>query len=131
MHRLMRHYRLITALAALFALTACAANAPPNLSPVARQAFVATRVIKGLDLIRDTAITANAQLPPLLSTDATRAIVEYHRSSLLVMQDVPNGWKVTVLTGLNEMVRRLPPHDAQLIAPYVALTKTILAEVIQ
>lgn len=130
----MRH-RLTRAHAAIFVVlltcSACTANAPPNLSPVARQAFTNTRVIKGLDLIRDTAVSANAQVPPLVSTDTTRKIVAYHRSALLVIRDVPNGWKATVMTGLTETVRGLPPAESQLLGPYVALVTTILNEVIQ
>ena len=109
-------------------LSACA-SAPPNLSPAGVTAFNNTRVVKGLDLVRDTAITANAQTPPLVSTDTTRKIVTYHRSALLVIRDVPTGWKASVLTGLDETVKNLPGNEAQLFAPYVALVKTLIQEI--
>ncbi len=115
-------------LAFCLTLSACA-SAPLNLSPAGQTAFQNTRVIKGLDLIRDTAVSANAQIPPLVSTDTTRKIVTYHRSALLIIRDVPNGWKASVLTGLDETVKDLPAKEAQLIAPYVALVKTLVQEI--
>lgn len=110
---------------ALLVVTGCA-SAPPNLSRQGVAAFNATRIIGGLDLLRDSAIAANAQIPPLVSTDTTRKIVTYHRSALLVIHDYPAGWMSAVVTGLNETVADLPPSEAQLLAPYVALVHTIL-----
>jgi hypothetical protein len=112
----------------LLIATSCA-KAPPSLSPVGVQAFNNTRVIKALDLVRDTAIDANAQVPPLVSTVTTRKIVTYHRSAIIIIHGTPNGWKATVLTGLDETVKNLPPAEAALVAPYVTLVKVIIEEV--
>lgn len=126
----MRHRKArLTLLLVALALAIGCTHAPPTLSPQGVQAFNNTRVIKGLDLIRDVAVDANAQTPPIVSTDTTRKIVTYHRSALLVIHDIPNGWKATVLTGLDETVRGLPAKESQLVAPYVALLKTLIAEV--
>ena len=108
---------------------ACATNASPQLSPEARAAWYGTRVIKALDLFRDTAIDANAQTPPLLSTLATRKIVEYHKSAITVIHGVPGGWKSTVLAGLNEATRTIPYAEWQILVPYINLIKIELQEV--
>lgn len=119
---------LVVGLCASF--TACA-SAPPNVSPAAQLAFTNTRVIGGLDVLRNAAIDANAQVPPLVSTDTTRKIVTYHRSALLVIQASPNGWQATVIAGLNQTVLDLPPAESQFLTPYVALVTTLIQEIAQ
>ncbi len=109
--------------------TGACAPAPPTLSPVAQEAFNATRVIKALDVLRDTAIAANTQTPPLLSTATTRAIVMYHESALKIMHDVPAGWKPLVQTSLAEVAKDLPASEQHLLDPYFALVSTVLAEI--
>lgn len=114
----------------LAALVVCGCrHAPPGSSPRAHAAFQGTQVIKTLDLLRDYATDANAQVPPLISTVTTRKIVIYHRSAITTIHDIPNGWKPTVLTGLDEVQKNLPPDDASKVAPYVALIKAVIAEV--
>ena len=105
---------------------------PPNLTPQGLRAFQATRVITALDQLRDTAIAANAQVPPLISTATTRVIVTYHKAALLTIQsDTSNGWVVAVKTGLDQVVATLPPKEATVVAPYVTLVETILTAVTQ
>ena len=108
---------------------ACATNASPQLSPEARAAWYGTRVIKALDLFRDTAIDANAQTPPLLSTAATAKIVRYHKSAITIIHGVPGGWKSTVLAGLDEATHEIPYREWQILVPYINLIKIELQEV--
>ena len=56
------------------AVQSCASitPAPAGLSAAGVVAFNQTRLVKALDVIRDTAISANAQPKPLISTDETR-----------------------------------------------------------
>src|SRR6266550_45349 len=75
--------------------SACAAKAPPSLSPEATTAWYGTRVIKALDLLRDSATSAEAAHPQLLSTETTRRIVLYHRAALQTIHDAPAGWPTT------------------------------------
>jgi hypothetical protein len=124
----MRTLILLLALCVVPACSSCVPP-PPTLSPVGVTAFNNTRVIKGLDLVRDTAIEANAQTPPLVSTATTRAIVTYHRSAIIIIHGAPNGWEATVLTGLDETVKHLTPAEAQLLGPYFALVKVLIQEV--
>lgn len=103
------------------------ASAPPNLSPLAQTAFRNTQVVKSLDLIRDIAIDANAQKPaPLISTDTTRKVVQFHQSALKVIDATSTGWRDVVLASLNEVYNNLPPGEKQLLGPYFTLAITTL-----
>lgn len=112
----------------LVGLVGCA-KTPPNLTPEANVAFKATQAVKALDLLRDTAITANAQTPPLLSEDDTRKVVQYHQSSVKIIQTSPGGWMPAVNQGLDEVLNNLKPGDRAMFSPYVTLIKTLIAEV--
>lgn len=125
---LTKHHRLIPLVLLTLALASCV-HAPPTLSPAATVAFNNTRVIKGLDLLRDTVVGANAQVPPLVATETARKVVLYHQTALTVMQAAQAGWQAAVLAGLNRLAADLPAKDRPVVAPYVALVKTILAEV--
>jgi hypothetical protein len=116
--------RLIPLLA-LVLMLGCA-KPPPNLTPEATAAFHATRVVKALDLVMDTAIAAEAQTPKVLSTAHTRTVVEFHQMAVRAIHAVPGGWKPTVSAALNELQAKLGPEYAQ-IAPYVNLVKTLIA----
>lgn len=125
----MRYFLLMAVAASM----ACA-HAAPTLSPEAQTAFNNTRLIKGLDLLRDTAISANAQLQadgrtPALSTATTRKVVLVHRTAVRIIMNVPNGSKAVVLGLLDDLPTDLPPADWAMLQPYVALAKTLLNEV--
>lgn len=113
----------------LFSLLFACAKAPPNLTPEANAAFKGTQAVKALDLLRDTAISANAQVPPVLSEAITRKVVLYHQSTVKVIQAAPTGWKATVGTGLDELLSNLTPSERAVLAPYVTLIKTVITEV--
>lgn len=111
----------------LVGLTISCASASKNLSPQGIEAFNKTRIIKGLDVIRDTAVDANKTVPPLISTATTRKIVTYHRSSLLIVN--AQGAKALTTTSLDELVKDLPKSESDLLAPYISLAKVIINEV--
>lgn len=104
-------------------------HAPPTLSPVAQTAFTNTRVIKALDLLRDTAISANAQTPPVLSTATTRKIVTAHEATLKIINAAGSGWQSAVTQALNELVKdkALLPAELAVITPYVSMIQTLIA----
>jgi hypothetical protein len=108
-------------------LTAGCASAPVYLTPAGIAAFNKTRVIKGLDVIRDTAVDANKTIPPIISTATTRKIVEFHRSTLVVIN--VNGVRDITTASLDELIKNLPQSEKDLLTPYVILAKTILNEV--
>jgi hypothetical protein len=114
----------------LFSLVpAACAPPPPTLTPPGIVAFQTTRVVKGLDAFRDVAIAANAQTPPLISDATTGKIVRYHQATLLTIQTIPGAWQTTAQTGLTALVATFSPAEQQTLAPYVALVKTVIAEV--
>jgi hypothetical protein len=102
---------------------------PPNLTPAANQAFYKTRAQKALDVIRDTAQDGNATTPPIVSTGTARKVTTWHESALKIMHDAGAGWQTAVATSLDELLKDVTPAERQLLAPYVALAKTILTEV--
>lgn len=116
-------------LIALLLVTSACVKAPPTLSPAGIAAFNGTRVVKALDILRDVAVDANAQVPPLLSTATTRKVVTYHESALKTIQAAPSGWVPVVQTGLTEVLKDVPPVEQRQLAPYVSLVKTLIAEV--
>lgn len=129
-----RSYSLRTRLARFSSAAVCillvaCASAPSQLSPIGRSAFYTMRVVRSLDMVRDIAISANAQTPPLLSTTVTRQVVEYHRSALLTMKQTPDGWKAVVTTGLEQLTTKLLPDDLKQLKPYLDLTRVLLQEV--
>ena len=107
----------------------CAGNMPPNLTPVAVTAWHQTQAQKPLDLLRDMAIDANAQVPPLVSTKATTAIVEWHKAAILTIHAAASGWQATVKAGLESALANLTPAERASLAPYITLVESLLAEV--
>jgi predicted Zn-dependent protease len=106
--------------------TACPTT-PPNLSPAGATAFNKTRVVKALDLVRDTAILANAQTPPVLSTDDTRLVVQFHEATVKTLQATDQGWQAAVSTAVTEFSKTLTPAQQHVIAPYLVLLQTLIA----
>lgn len=109
--------------------SACANHAPPNLTPAATSAWYGTRVIKDLDVLRDTAIDANNQTPPLLNRATTARVVLYHKAAIKTVHAAPNGWKATVSTGLDSLADSLTLDEKAILAPYLALAKAALQEI--
>ncbi len=125
--------RLITATALLLAVS-CATytRVPPTLSTAAQRAFRNTQIIKTLDLIRDVAIAASDQSPPLVSVDTTRNVVLFHQAALKMIQASDAGaatsiWKASILTALDETMRLLPEKERPVLAPYAALIRSALS----
>lgn len=124
--------RALIVLSALLLLSQLGcAKAPPNLTPEAQQAFYKTRVIKGLDLLRDFAIDGEATTPQVVSTDTARKVVLYHQSTLKIIQATDAGWVAAVSAGLEELRLQLSEADRQKFGPYIGLVRAILAEVVQ
>lgn len=115
------------ALLVLALIFSACSHTPPNLSPAGASAFQRHEIQRDLDLVRDVAIDAQAQM--VLSEATTRKIVMWHRSAITIMHNAQTGWVAAVTTSLDELVRDLPPDEAKVITAYVALVKTVLAEV--
>lgn len=118
--------------------------APKPLSPEAVVAFHATRVVQVLDVLRDAAIAANEVTPPLMTTEATRKVVLYHRSAVQTIRVSPSGWRPTVKAGLFELTchplaapfqppppctPQLSPADVTRLTPYVGLALVVIEEI--
>jgi hypothetical protein len=113
---------------ALVLIVGCA-KAPPTLTPVGKTAWQGIQAIRILDTIRDVAIAANAQNPPVLSTDTTRKVVTFHKSAVTVIGSTPGGWKPIVTTSLAQLQKDIPAAEWTKLAPYVVLLQTIIQEI--
>lgn len=113
----------------LLATTVACTKTPPNLTPQATVAFKGIQAVRALDILRDTAIAANAQTPPLLSEEVTRKVVLYHQATVKTIQSSVSGWQAAALTGLDGLLTSLPPPQRALLEPYTVLIRTVLQEV--
>ncbi len=77
----------------------------------------ALEAVKALDVIRDTAIDAEAA--KLTPTATARTVVTWHKSVLLVIKESPGGWRPTVLAGLDELEKKLSPADLVVYGPFI------------
>lgn len=117
----------------LFAVIASTAAScpgpPPNLSPEASLAFTNTRVIKGLDVLRNAAIDAEAAVPQQLSTATTRKVVLFHQSALRTIEATGHGWRPVVAAALAQLPQNLPTKERAVLEPYLSLVSMLLSEV--
>jgi hypothetical protein len=124
--RLSRASTAAALLVAMLVFAACPTT-PPNLSPAGATAFNKTRVVKALDLVRDTAILANAQTPPVLSTDDTRLVVQFHEATIRTIQASDVNWQTAVSAAIDGFSKTLTAAQRGVIGPYIVLVNTLLA----
>jgi hypothetical protein len=121
-----RHWIPLLIVCALLSGAPSCTNAPPTLSPAGTAAYQATRVVKALDVLRDAAIDANAQTPPLISTPNTRKVVNFHEAAVKTIGAAPGGWKPTVVAGLEQLQHDILPEEWSRLQPYIALVKSLI-----
>lgn len=104
---------------------------PPTLGPVAQADYKKTQVIKVLDLLRDAAVDANAQTPPLISTATTRKVVTVHQAALRTIQASDQGWASAVGAALAQLGHdpTILPSEVQKLAPYFTLIASVIQQV--
>ena|SRR6267143_6708646 len=129
MKSLMRHYKLIMFIALCWSLIGCGQTPPPNLTPQATEAFHARRALDVLRIVRDTAVDASRQNPPLVSHKAAVRVITWHKSLVQAIAAVPGGLKMTVDAALVELKTDLPPEDWKRIEIYINLLRAVIAEV--
>lgn len=99
-----------------------------NLTAPGVQALHLKEVVKYLDVVRDTAVDAEAS--HLIPTPTTEAVVRWHRAAVTTIGTAPAGWKATVLTGLQQLQASLTPAEHQILDPYLLAAETIIQAVI-
>jgi len=125
----MRRHVTRHALLLLLVLATACTHAPPSLSPAGVVDFNQTRLIKGLDVFMDIAFAGEAVTPPKVSPQNATRIRDYHQVAVRTILKRDAGWQAQVATGLDGVVATLTPTEQQILAPYVALLKTVLQEV--
>jgi hypothetical protein len=103
---------------------------PPTLSPTAQLSYHSHQVQKVLDLIRDTAVDANAQKTTdgkqLLSDARTRQIVQLHETAITLIHANTQGWEQTVYASLTELNKELLPSETSVLGNYMKLGMNML-----
>lgn len=120
--------RAVFLVALLSLAPGCATSAPPNLSPQAQAAWRGTRIIHALDMVRDIAIDANAQSPPLLNEATTRQVVLVHQTLITIIHSQSAGWREMVLAGLAGLIEVLPTTDYLQLRPYIQIARAAVLE---
>lgn len=107
--------------AALLVTPVACSHSAPTVSATTPVVTVtqAQKAVAVLDVLRDTAVSMNAQTPPLLSNQATAEVVKIHQSVVAAIEAAPTGWKNTVLTTLAQLQTDLSAVDYAKISPYV------------
>ena len=126
----MKRQQRLALVVALAALLADCASAPPNLTPAAVTAFNQSRLEKTLDVIRDTAQDGSTASPPVVAVADAVTITKWHQSAVLIIETQGAGWPVQVAVSLDQLLTNLPPSTRTLVAPYVALAKLVLQQVV-
>jgi hypothetical protein len=104
-------------------------KAPPNLSPQATTAWYGTRVIRAMDLLRDTAVDAEKARPQLVSTQTMLQVVRWHRSTLQIVHLAPLGWQRVVMASLDGLEQQIQAEDKPHLVSYINLVRTVLQEI--
>jgi hypothetical protein len=110
----------------LVSFTGCGAVPPPTLTPQAKVAYQARRVLDVLRVVRDVAIDAEAQTPKLISTADTRKILNWHESLVKAIDAAPDGARATVAASLTDLQKDIAPSAWARLAPYVALVRSVM-----
>lgn len=94
----------------MFGALSVAACRPPDSiqTEPGKQAWYASQVLQRVSEVQNIAIKLNETVPPTLSTNTTRIIVQFCVSSAKVLKEMPNGWAKTVLVAFNETKKQLP-----------------------
>lgn len=74
-------------------------------------------VVKALDIVRDTAIDAEAA--KILPTATVTKIVKWHKAALDIIRSTPGDWKPSVLAGLDVLKKELTPSELSIVGPYI------------
>lgn len=102
---------------------------PPNLTPLAQQAYQNAQIQQPLDLIRDTVQNGTATVPPVFSTSSARIVTQAHKDAITFVHDRAAGWQANVKKVLDQMISDLPAADAKKVQPYVTLAETVIGAI--
>lgn len=107
---------------------AVAGRSTANLTAPGIQALHGKEAVKYLDIIRDLGIAAEAAKK--IPTATAERIVRWHRAAIQTIDQTPNGWKPSVLTGLDQLQRSLTPEEHAIFDPYILSARTLIQAVI-
>lgn len=114
------------------------AKAPPNLPPDTLVVWKANEAVVAIGTVQHVAIELNKILicdpPPnqtnchsVLSDKNTGIVVDAVRKVLLTIQQVPSGWRQTVLTGLDQIDAALDELGKAKLKAYTAAARVTVS----
>lgn len=133
---LRKQQALLCIVLAALTLSACAANRPPStiVTPAGQASWYARKAVLGFEALGDAAIGLNAvvacnpECKPLVSTDATRAIVVVSRDAIMALGRAPEGWRVVTTEGLAKARSSLDAAGQKELGQWLVLIEGILKE---
>lgn len=110
------------------------AKAPASLSPQGAAVFKANEAVVALGTLQHAAIELNALktcdvqkvCTPVLSDANTRVVVDSVEAALKTIRAVPDGWKATAGTALQQIQLKLDQSGRLKISAYVTAARTVL-----
>lgn len=117
----------VVLVAVALSVAGCAKNPAPTTSPAVLTMSQAQHAIAVLDVLRDAAVSMNAQTPPLLSTSATTQVVTIHDALVKVIAASPSGWQASVQAALTALPTTISAADYAKISPYVIVAEAALS----
>jgi hypothetical protein len=110
----------------LLAYSVACAKVPPTVTtPQGKVAWENIQVTKSLDLVRDLAIAATHS--GVIVRSQGLLIVDWHSAAIRTLDARSQGWKASIVTGLDEALKELSPEQRKKFEPYVVLIGTVLA----
>jgi len=123
----MRHVLCAILFALTVALPQGCAKAPTTLSPVGVADWNTLQIGHDLDLVRDIVDAGTKTSPPVFTRELNVKTATWHKAAVTTLATRPQGWKITIQTGLDQLLASLTPAERDKLTPYALLIKTILA----
>ncbi len=117
---------LVLVLALSLLPTACAPP-PTVVTQAGKTAYTADQVVVRVNELMNAAIAANAAVPPVLTTAATRTIVQFCVAADKTLAQAPAGWPQTVGTAWAQTKARLPVITNPAISAAINAVDVVLA----
>lgn len=108
--------------------TQVAGRSTATLTTPGVRALQVKEAVKYLDIIRDTAIDAEAtQVLPLATTEK---VVRWHKALVQALDQTPQGWAAVALKGLDSLQGLLSSSERAVLDPYILSARIIYQAVV-
>jgi hypothetical protein len=119
-------------LALVLSSAACAAKAPPSLSPVGVRSWQANEAVLAFGVVQSAAIGLNGvticdpTCRPALSDANTRRVIQIVRDTVQTIDVTPAGWQALASTGLMKLEHELDAAGHTKLTPYLVAARAAI-----